>query len=96
MKKALITGINGQDGSYLAQLLLANGYQVHGVVRQSSMENHQKLSFLKDISHQLTLHICSLTNHLSIYKLIDTMLVVILIGHLLNAQILCFPKENDY
>jgi len=71
MKKALITGISGQDGSYLAQLLLAKGYQVHGVIRQSSMENHQKLFFLKEIAEQLTLHICSLNNHLSIYKLID-------------------------
>lgn len=71
MKKALITGINGQDGSYLAQLLLRKGYQVHGVIRQSSIENHQKLSYLKEISDQLKLHICSLNNHLSIYKLID-------------------------
>ncbi len=71
MKKALITGISGQDGSYLAQLLLAKGYQVHGVIRQSSMENNQKLLHLKEIADQLTLHICSLNNHLSIYKLID-------------------------
>jgi GDPmannose 4,6-dehydratase len=71
MKKALITGINGQDGSYLAELLLAKGYEVHGIIRQSSIENHQKLIFLKKIYNQLQLHICSLNNHLSIYKLID-------------------------
>ncbi len=72
MKKALITGINGQDGSYLAELLLEKGYEVHGVIRQSSIENQQKISFLKNNFNQLKLHVCSLNNHLSIYKLIDT------------------------
>jgi GDPmannose 4,6-dehydratase len=71
MKKALITGINGQDGSYLAELLLEKGYEVHGVIRQSSIENQQKISFLKNNFDQLKLHVCSLNNHLSIYKLLD-------------------------
>lgn len=71
MTKALITGISGQDGSYLAELLLKKGYEVHGVIRQSSMENQQKLTFLKYNFNQLKLHVCSLNNHLSIYKLID-------------------------
>jgi GDP-D-mannose dehydratase len=39
VKKALITGISGQDGSYLAELLLAKGYEVHGIVRRSSSFN---------------------------------------------------------
>jgi len=39
LKKALITGINGQDGSYLAELLLQKGYEVHGVVRRDAMED---------------------------------------------------------
>ncbi len=38
MKKALITGITGQDGSYLAELLLNNGYEVHGIVRRVALE----------------------------------------------------------
>ena len=46
MKKALITGITGQDGSYLAELLLAKGYQVHGVVRRSSSFNRQRIDHL--------------------------------------------------
>lgn len=71
MTKALITGINGQDGSYLAELLLKKGYEVHGVIRPSSIQNQQKLSFLKNDFNQLKLHVCSLNNHLSIYKLID-------------------------
>ena len=39
MKRALITGITGQDGSYLAELLLAKGYEVHGIIRRSSSFN---------------------------------------------------------
>ena len=42
MKKAIITGITGQDGSYLAELLLAQGYQVHGMVRRSSTETFER------------------------------------------------------
>ena len=43
MKIALITGINGQDGSYLAELLLSKGYEVHGIVRRSSSMNTGRL-----------------------------------------------------
>jgi GDPmannose 4,6-dehydratase len=46
LKKALITGITGQDGSYLAELLLEKGYQVHGVVRRSSSFNRQRIDHL--------------------------------------------------
>ena len=42
MKKALITGVTGQDGSYLAELLLAKGYEVHGLIRRSSSFNTQR------------------------------------------------------
>ena len=42
-KKALITGITGQDGSYLAELLLSKGYEVHGIVRRASSFNRQRL-----------------------------------------------------
>ena len=50
MPKALITGINGQDGSYLAELLLATGYEVHGTIRRSSLESREKLV---NILHQI-------------------------------------------
>src|SRR6476620_5146104 len=43
-KRALITGVTGQDGSYLAELLLSKGYEVHGLVRRSSSPNTQRLS----------------------------------------------------
>jgi GDPmannose 4,6-dehydratase len=69
MKKALITGITGQDGSYLAELLLNIGYQVHGIVRRSSTDN---LVRLKDIlnNDNLFLHQGDLTDSASITNLI--------------------------
>src|SRR5919197_5825855 len=53
MPRALITGITGQDGSYLADLLLEKGYEVHGMVRRSSTETFQRLEHIRD---QLILH----------------------------------------
>ncbi len=52
-KRALITGITGQDGSYLAELLLEKGYEVHGMVRRSSSETFQRLQGCRD---DLVLH----------------------------------------
>jgi GDPmannose 4,6-dehydratase len=51
MKKALITGITGQDGSYLAELLLAKGYEVHGIKRRSSLFNTQRIDHLYQDPH---------------------------------------------
>ena len=47
MKNALITGITGQDGSYLAELLLEKGYNVYGIMRRKSVVDYGKLSILK-------------------------------------------------
>lgn len=58
-RRALITGINGQDGSYLAELLLEKGYEVHGTVRRSSHPNLQRLAHLED---QLALHWADLSD----------------------------------
>ncbi|MEQ1730537.1 MAG: GDP-mannose 4,6-dehydratase, partial [Vicinamibacterales bacterium] len=69
MKKALITGITGQDGSYLAELLLAKGYQVHGMVRRSSEEKFDRIAHLKD---QVTLHQGDLLDQFSLAKVIKT------------------------
>ena len=52
-RSALITGITGQDGSYLAELLLEKGYEVHGMVRRSSTETFQRLEHIRD---RITLH----------------------------------------
>lgn len=69
MRRALITGINGQDGSYLAELLLDKGYEVYGVIRRSSIENATKLENIKDILDKIVIKSCSLENSLSVYKL---------------------------
>ena len=47
MKKALITGITGQDGSYLSELLLEKGYEVHGLIRRSSAEYRERIAHLE-------------------------------------------------
>src|SRR3954462_3549898 len=52
MKKALITGITGQDGSYLTELLLEKGYEVHGVVRRSSSFNTERIDHLYRDPHE--------------------------------------------
>ena len=49
-KKALITGITGQDGSYLAELLLAKGYEVHGIKRRTSLFNTKRIDHIFDDS----------------------------------------------
>ena len=51
MRRALITGINGQDGSYLAELLLDKGYQVSGLIRRASTENFERLEHIRDRLH---------------------------------------------
>ena len=63
MKKAIITGITGQDGSYLAELLLAKGYEVHGIVRRSSTETFERIAHL---AGRVTLHQADLLDQLSI------------------------------
>ena len=47
MKKALITGITGQDGSYLAEFLLEKGYDVHGIIRRSSVDYRERIAHLE-------------------------------------------------
>jgi GDPmannose 4,6-dehydratase len=71
-KKALITGINGQDGSYLAELLLQKGYEVHGVVRREATEDSEnRLVNIKHLLDKVHLHVGAIDNHLSIYKIVS-------------------------
>ena len=71
MKRALITGVNGQDGSYLAELLLAKGYEVHGVVRRDAMEDPaHRLVNIRGLQKDLRLHVSALDNHLGTYKIV--------------------------
>lgn len=69
MKKALITGITGQDGSYLAELLLNLGYEVHGMVRRSSTDNLGRIDHLLN-NNNLFLHAGELTDSTSINKIV--------------------------
>ncbi len=66
MKRALITGITGQDGSYLAELLLDKGYEVHGIIRRSSSFNTERIDQLYRDPHEqgvkLFLHYGDLTD----------------------------------
>jgi GDPmannose 4,6-dehydratase len=63
VKRALITGITGQDGSYLAELLLEQGYEVHGMVRRSSTERFDRIEHLRE---RITLHQADLLDHRSL------------------------------
>ena len=71
-KRALITGITGQDGSYLAEFLLDNGYEVHGIVRRVALEDPEhRLSRLANILDRLHLHAASLESYASIHQVIE-------------------------
>lgn len=70
MKKALITGITGQDGSYLAELLLEKGYEVHGLVRRSSVENTERIEHLLN-EDKIILHLGDLSDSLSIVRIVE-------------------------
>ena len=79
MKTALITGINGQDGSYLAELLLEKGYQVHGIIRRSSTFNTERIehlyieSLIKDLhsKQKIKLHYGDMTYSTNLIRLIQ-------------------------
>jgi len=71
MKRALITGITGQDGSYLAEFLLSKGYEVHGIIRRVALEDPEhRLWRIKHLLDQLVLHPGSLESYASIFNII--------------------------
>src|ERR1700755_3108183 len=73
-KRALITGITGQDGSYLTELLLAKGYEVHGIIRRASTFNTSRIDHLYQDPHvnnkRLFLHYGDLTDSVALVKLL--------------------------
>ena len=75
MKKALITGVTGQDGSYLAELLLEKGYEVHGVIRRASSFNTERIDHIyKDVHSKnvhFFLHYGDLTDSSNLNRLIE-------------------------
>ena len=73
-KRALITGITGQDGSYLAELLLEKNYEVHGIVRRVALEDPEnRLSRLRHILPRLKLHAASLESYASLHQVVAKM-----------------------
>ncbi len=72
MKKALITGIDGQDGSYLAELLLSKGYQVHGVVRRVALEDPEhQLWRIRHLLKKVKIHAGSMESFASLFKVVN-------------------------
>lgn len=67
-RRALITGVTGQDGAILAEFLLAKGYEVHGMVRRSSTENFERIGHIR---HRLVLHQADLLDQLSLITLLQ-------------------------
>lgn len=76
MKRALITGITGQDGSYLTELLLAKGYEVHGIIRRSSSFNTERIDHLYNDPHEtdvkLRLHYGDLNDASSLHSIVSS------------------------
>ena len=67
---ALITGVTGQDGSYLSEFLLAKGYEVHGIIRRSSVDFRERIAHLEGTPN-FHLHYADLTDSMSLVKLVD-------------------------
>ena len=70
MKKALITGVTGQDGSYLSEFLIKKGYDVHGLIRRSSVDFRERIAHLEEHEH-FHLHYADLGDSISIVKVVD-------------------------
>ena len=72
MKKALITGITGQDGSYLSELLLEKGYEVHGIVRRVALEQPQaRMWRIRHILDHIKIHSASMESYASIFNIVS-------------------------
>lgn len=71
-RRALITGITGQDGSYLAELLLAKGYEVHGIVRRVAIEDpDHRLARIQHLREQVVLHAAALESYASVHSVVE-------------------------
>jgi GDPmannose 4,6-dehydratase len=72
MKRVLITGITGQDGSYLAEFLLSKGYEVHGIVRRVALEDPEhRMSRVKHLLNDIYLYAGSLESYASIFSIVE-------------------------
>ena len=69
MKTALITGVTGQDGSYLSEFLLDKGYEVHGIIRRSSVDYRERIAHLEGQPH-FHLHYADMSDSMGLIKVI--------------------------
>ena len=69
MKTALITGVTGQDGSYLSEFLLDKGYDVHGIIRRSSVDYRERIAHLEGKPH-FHLHYADMGDSMSLVKVV--------------------------
>jgi GDPmannose 4,6-dehydratase len=69
-KKALITGIVGQDGSYLAELLIKKNYEIHGLVTDGQMSDHRRRWRIKGVEQQIKLHVCELVEEAQVDQIL--------------------------
>jgi len=96
MKRALITGITGQDGSYLAEYLLEKGYEVHGIVRRVAMEDPEhRLWRLLHIRDRLHLHAASMESLPSIYRVFNS-IVPDECYHLAAQSFVAYSFEDEF
>ena len=96
MPKVLITGISGQDGSYLAELLLNQGYEVHGLVRRAALEEpHKKLWRIFPIINDITLHTGSLESHTGLFEVVRNVKPDY-IYHLGAMSFVSYEFEDEY
>lgn len=92
----MITGIAGQDGSYLAELLLEKGYEVHGIVRRNALENPEHyLGRLRHILDDVTLHAASLESYPSLYRVVQQVLPDECY-HLAAQSFVSFSFDDEY
>jgi len=95
-KVALITGITGQDGSYLAELLLSKGYKVHGIVRRVALEDEaHRLWRIRDILDDITLHSASLESYASLFKIVQK-IIPDEVYHLAAQSYVVYSFEDEF
>jgi len=95
VKRPLITGVNGKDGSYLAEMLLAKGYELHGVLRRDALEDPaHRLASIAAARNDIRLHVGSLDNHLSIYKIVAVARPDECF-HLAYSSFVCYSFEDE-
>ena len=95
-RKAVITGITGQDGSYLAELLLEKGYEVHGIVRRVAIEDPEhRLWRVKDILGDLKLHPASLESYPSLFRVLSTIKPTE-VYHLAAQSFVSYSFEDEF